>query len=46
MAGVDGQNNYLMVELIRSNQNFIQLDVQAYTSGGKQLFQKPLTVKH
>jgi alkaline phosphatase D len=46
LAGADGVLNYMMVELIRSERNFIQLDVQAFGPDKKQLYQKILTVKH
>lgn len=40
-----GQFNYVIMELIRSDQNFIQFDAQAFGPDEKQLFQKTLTVK-
>jgi alkaline phosphatase D len=45
LVGADGQCNYIILELIRSERNFVQLDVQAFGLERKQLYQKTLTVK-
>lgn len=46
LVGADGQHNYMMVEVIRSQHGFIQLDAQAFGLDRKQLYQRALTVKH
>ncbi len=46
LAGVDGQYNYMIVELMRGDRNMLQLDVQDYGIGRKQFFQKNLMVRH
>jgi hypothetical protein len=46
LIGVAGQMNYMIVEVMRAERGFLQLDVQSFTLGGRQLFQKTLTVKH
>lgn len=46
LAGKDGVMNFMMLELIRAEHNFIQLGVQAFGPDQKQLYQKILTVKH
>lgn len=46
VVGKAGEYNYLILELIRGERNFVQFDVQAFGLDQKQLYQKTLTVKH
>ena len=45
VVGVDGQYNYMIVELMRSDRNMMQVDVQSYGIGEKQFFQQTLMVR-
>ncbi len=46
LAGADGVFNYLIMEIMRADHGFLQVDAQSFTLGEKQLYQKTLTVKH
>jgi phosphodiesterase/alkaline phosphatase D-like protein len=45
-VGMDGINNYSIIETMRSEPNLLQLSVSAFTLNHKLLYQKTLTVKH
>ncbi len=46
LVGVAGQHNYMIIEIMRADHGFLQVDAQAFTVGEKLLFQKTLMVKH